>query len=73
MKIVLSCLVYNSPGCSVANDALRAIDDGVELYSMRVFEDNSSSVVSSNWDDLLSKLNADVMTEIALLRTRQRA
>ncbi|KAH8116265.1 fungal-specific transcription factor domain-containing protein [Phellopilus nigrolimitatus] len=42
--IVLSCLVYNSPGCSVANDALRAIDDGVELYSMRVFEDNSSSV-----------------------------
>ncbi|KAI5124204.1 hypothetical protein M0805_005054 [Coniferiporia weirii] len=42
--IVLGCLVYNSPGCSLATDALRAIDDGVELYSLRVFEDSSSSV-----------------------------
>ncbi|THH10738.1 hypothetical protein EW145_g1121 [Phellinidium pouzarii] len=42
--IVLGCLVYNSPGCSLANDALHALNDGVELYSMRIFDDSSSSV-----------------------------
>lgn len=46
VKIVLGCLVFHAPGCSLANDALRAIEDGVELYSMRLFDDNSPSVVS---------------------------
>lgn len=42
--IVLSCIVYNSPGCGVASDALRAMCDGVELYKLRVFDDSASSV-----------------------------
>lgn len=44
-KIVLCCLVYNSPRCSLAGDALKAIDDGVELYSMRVFDNTALSLV----------------------------
>ncbi|EJD07390.1 uncharacterized protein FOMMEDRAFT_164371 [Fomitiporia mediterranea MF3/22] len=42
--IVLGCLVFNAPGSSLAADALKAIEDGVELYKMRVFEDNLPSV-----------------------------
>lgn len=48
LKMVLACLVYNCPGSSLSADAMNAINDGVELYSMQLFEDSPSSVVS-NW------------------------
>ena len=46
MQMVLACLVYNCPSCLLAADAMSAINDGVELYSMQLFEDSPSSVVS---------------------------
>ena len=46
LQMVLACLVYNCPGCPLAADAMNAINDGVELYSMQLFEDSPSSVVS---------------------------
>ncbi|KAL5537067.1 hypothetical protein ACEPAF_890 [Sanghuangporus sanghuang] len=43
--IVLGCLVYNSPGCSISADAMSAIDDGVHLYSLRLFDDDNQPKV----------------------------
>ena len=71
---MLGCIVYNSPGCSVASDALRAMCDGVELYKLRAFDDSASSVVSNFFYRFnLGKCSIKLSIEIVILRPHQRS